>query len=371
MRIALVYLGRRGAGGPISMNIASHLSKRAEVLVILSELNKSLETWENTGVELVALPTYRGILGAVWAWIDPRPVCRIALQIRTWKPDVLFFPMFYTWNPLLQQNLKEFHSVVAVHDPVPHPGLMGIVYRLLEDISIRQATRVLLFSQIFVKELKKRGVRTERIDILPLAGLQYEQEYPQNQPKERQSESSMPCLLYFGRIEKYKGLEILLKSFQEISREMPVKLQIVGAGSLRPYRSLLKGLSNVEIINRWVEDSEIASYFEQATAVVLPYTSASQSGVIQVAAGYGLPVISTRVGGIPEQIEDGRTGLLVEPNSIEGLTEAIRQLLTTNSLAEELGRNLEREYRKLRNWDLIAEKVFEICVKATYVVQPS
>jgi glycosyltransferase involved in cell wall biosynthesis len=360
MRIALIYLGRRGSGGPISMNIASRLTKRAEVLVLLSELNKGLKTWENIGVELAVLPTYRGFLGAVWAWIDPRPVRLIASQIRTWKPDVLFFPMFYTWNPLLQQNLKGFHSIVAVHDPVPHPNLVGFVYRFLEDKSIRQATRVLLFSQIFVKELEKRGVRTEQIDVIPLGELNY----AKNQAKDWNSERSMPCLLYFGRIEKYKGLEILLKSFQQVSCKTLVKLQIVGAGNLRPYWSLLKGLSNVEIINRWVEDSEIASFFERATVVVLPYTSASQSGVIQVAASYGLPVIATRVGGIPEQIEDGRTGLLVEPNSVEGLTEAILKLLRNIPLAEELGRNLELEFRKYRNWDLIAEKVFEICMKA-------
>ncbi len=157
---------------------------------------------------------------------------------------------------------------------------------------------------------------------------------------------------------------MLLDAFAQVSARRPnVRLLIAGDGSLGPYRRQLKNLKRVEIINRWVAEDEISQLFERADMVVLPYTSASQSGVLAVAAGYGLPVIATQVGGLPEQISDGKTGLLVPPGSAEALAAAIERLLDDHDLANQLGRALRREFEEQRSWEKVAGKLLDVIIK--------
>jgi glycosyltransferase involved in cell wall biosynthesis len=119
------------------------------------------------------------------------------------------------------------------------------------------------------------------------------------------------------------------------------------------------------LINRWVAEEEVAEIFEQATIVVLPYTAGSQSGVLPIAASFALPVIATRVGGIPEQIEHERTGLLVTPGSVAELAAAIQRLIQEPQFARQLGENLQHEYRENKNWKVISRKIFEVCSLAS------
>jgi glycosyltransferase involved in cell wall biosynthesis len=124
---------------------------------------------------------------------------------------------------------------------------------------------------------------------------------------------------------------------------------VVGEGNLNPYRSLLDCVPQVQLINKWLSEEEIAAIFNQANIVVLPYIAASQSGVVPIAASFALPVIATRVGGIPEQIEHETTGLLVEPGSVTELVAAIQRLIENPQLARQLGENLQRDYQENKN----------------------
>lgn len=362
MRIGIVYLGRRGSAGPISYELACHLSEKGSVFTMLSEQVEGLEIWRQSGLEFFCIPTYQNLAGAVRAWLDRPRLEWLAAQVRARSPDVLIYPMFYTLNPFLQRHLADIPSLVAVHDPIPHPGLIDFAYKILEDRSIRQATRCLLFSRGFEADLQKRGANPEKIDLLPHGELSYYQLY-HKQPAPQVSPGGTN-LLFFGRITAYKGLDILLQAYQRVSRLNKVTLQVVGAGDMRPYRNLLEKLPGVQVINRWINEDEVDSYFRLARMVVLPYTSATQSGVLAIAASYALPVIATRVGGIPEQFRDGETGLLIDPNSVGQLAEAIQRLLENPDYAATLGQNLAREFAENRSWAKIAEIVYSACEKA-------
>ncbi len=361
MRIG-IDLSRRGSGGPISFELASHLSHKASVFTLLSEQVEGLERWGQSGLEFFCVPTYQNLAGAVRAWLDRPRLKLLATQLRARSPDVLIYPMFYTLNPFLQQHLADIPSLVAVHDPLPHPGITDFAYKLLEDRSIRQATRGLLFSHGFETDLQKRGLQPEKIDYLPHGELSYYHQF-HNQPA-AQAASDKTNLLFFGRITAYKGLAVLLSAYRQVSKLYKVNLQIVGAGDMRPYRHLLEELPGLQVINRWINEDEVDSYFRSAQIVVLPYTSATQSGVLAIAASYALPVIATRVGGIPEQIQDGETGLLIDPNSVDQLAEAIQRLLENPDYAATLGQNLRRTYAETRSWAKISEIVCSACEKA-------
>ena len=357
MRIAVVYLGRRGSGSLISLSLCEHLAKKADVLIVRSSLVENLSAWKQAPFKQISVKTYRSFSQAVFAWLDYRQQHRIADQIRSWQPDLLLFPMFYTLNPFLQHQLTEIPSVVAVHDPIPHPGYVDWVYAKLENWSIQQARRCLLFSRVLVPALEERGVTSDRIDVIPHGPLIY--------PSVAQSDYSHPTsLLFFGRITPYKGLDVLIEAYSRLRERHQINLRIVGSGDLRPYLPLLENLPGVEIVNRWVDESEVSRFFGPNQIIILPYTSASQSGVIAIAAGFGLPVIATRTGGLPEQINDGVTGILVPAGSVGELVDAIEDLLKNSQKAAFLGQALAKDFSQNRNWNEIATQVLSACEKA-------
>jgi glycosyltransferase involved in cell wall biosynthesis len=365
MRIGLVYLGRRGSGGPISFELATRLARRGPVLTVLSTNLESLQVWQASGLELLTTHTYRTTAGAILAWLNPIKLHRLASRIRLWKPDVLLYPLFYTLNPFLQIHLRDIPSVVAVHDPQPHPGLRDRTYHFIENLSIRQATHCYVLSETFRIDLQRRGVRPERIDHVPHADLSYYRRFaPQGGSSPTRKPDDIPTLLFFGRITAYKGLEVLLRAFQQIRQHRSARLLIAGDGDLRPYQPLLEGLPDVEITNRWIDESEIHTFFERATLLVAPYTSASQSGVIAIASGFGLPVVATHTGGLPEQVQPDHTGILVSPGSVSELVNAIEKLLDEPAHARELGQNLQQDTLANRNWDQVADLVTEVCAIA-------
>jgi len=364
MKIALIYLGRRGAGLPISLELARHLAETEELLMVLSETAAASVDWTSLGVKTLTAITYENLAQAVWSWIDQRRIHRLAEQIAAWKPDVLLFPMFYTWNPFLQARLRHIPSVIAVHDPRPHPGLSDKLFQWLENRSIRLAARGLVFSQSLAPELARRGISPEKIDTISLGAFDYKYVKSPTGFQSNATEQIAPTLLFFGRITEYKGLEILLPAFQQVRLHHKVQLLIAGDGDLRPYRPLLETCEGVEVINRWVADEEIPEIFQRADMVILPYTSASQSGVIPIAASFGLPVIATCTGGIPEQIQDGQNGLLIEPGSTEQLVEAIEHLLTDSSIGQGLGQRLRDDFENEHNWQQTAIIVRDSLLKA-------
>jgi glycosyltransferase involved in cell wall biosynthesis len=374
MRIGIIHLGRRGAGGPISFELATRLAAREPVLVVLSTQLEGLDVWQKSGLELLTTATYRSTAGAVLAWLNHIQLHRLASRIRAWKPDVLLYPLFYTLNPFLQMHLGGIPSVVAVHDPQPHPGLRDRAYHFIENLSIRQATRCYILSEAFRVPLQQRGVAPERIDYIPLPDLSYYRRFTTpGGISTIQNPDESPILLFFGRITAYKGLEVLLQAYRQIRLgdqchpPRPVRLLIAGDGDLRPYQPLLEGLPDVEIANRWIEESEIHTFFERARMLVAPYTSASQSGVIAIAAGFGLPVVATHTGGIPEQIQQDKTGILVRPGSVDELAKAIEGLLDDPARADALGQKLREDTLDHRNWDRITALVGEACAKALTV----
>ena len=357
-RIAMIYLGRKGAGGPISLALGQALRARgASVTAFLSDALENLPAWQQAGLPFTALPTFHNSLEAAWTLLNGARLRHLAHQVRACKPELLLFPMFHPWNVRLQTLLSPLPSAVFVHDPRPHPGLTGWLHARREDRSLLSAAHCLVFSRGLAPELQARGVPAERIAVVPLGPLEYEGSGPPlSQP---------PHLLFFGRIEPYKGLEFLLEAFEQFQPRWPnVSLTVAGEGDLRPYQARLNRLRGVEVISGWIPENEIGRIFARATLLVLPYTSASQSGVLAIAAGFGLPVVATHTGGIPDQLRDGETGLLVEPGSANALVAGIERLLAAPNLARRLGAALRQDFSRRQNWDQAAALILQLCRRA-------
>jgi glycosyltransferase involved in cell wall biosynthesis len=171
-------------------------------------------------------------------------------------------------------------------------------------------------------------------------------------------------LLFFGFVRAYKGLEHLLRAMLELDPEH--HLVVVGEFYERRerYRELLDAVAargQLTLVDRYVPNEEVAAWFQGADLVVVPYLSATQSGIVQMAYGFGLPVVATRVGGLPEVVEDGRTGYLVPPGDPAALAAAIRRHFTEGD-PERFRRAIE-ERRGAYSWERMVETIEAIAAE--------
>lgn len=139
-----------------------------------------------------------------------------------------------------------------------------------------------------------------------------------------------PVALFFGFVRPYKGLRYLLEAMPGVLQE--VDLQLVVAGEFwddkQDYLDLVDRLGigpALTIVDRYVPNEELGLYFDAADVVVLPYLSVTQSGIAQLAYGFGKPVITTDVGDLREVVEHERTGLIVPPADADALSAALRR----------------------------------------------
>jgi D-inositol-3-phosphate glycosyltransferase len=136
--------------------------------------------------------------------------------------------------------------------------------------------------------------------------------------------SARNVALFFGHVRPFKGLDIALRAWPRLKSN--VVLLVAGEAwwnREQEYRDLAKGLDNVRFDFRFIPDSEIATYFGAADVVLAPYRTEAQSGVALASFHFGRPVIASRVGGLPEIIEEGKNGLLVPPDDPDALARAV------------------------------------------------
>lgn len=167
-------------------------------------------------------------------------------------------------------------------------------------------------------------------------------------------------LLFFGFVRKYKGLDILLAAMPWVLREKKVTLLIVGEfwekKTIYLKQIARNGLGTaVLIVDAYVPNEDMGTYFAAADLVVQPYLSASGSGICQLAYGFNRPVIATRVGSLAEVIEDWVNGRIVPPNAPRLLATAIVESLEPVILRS-LTRNAEKTKEKYA-WETLAEMI--------------
>jgi glycosyltransferase involved in cell wall biosynthesis len=190
---------------------------------------------------------------------------------RSWVP---------TWTNKLLRNSILF--VLTVHDPFPHNGdaFRGTPLRALAD-------RVIVHGGILQEEWRSRdrciGARLQAIPHGVLGA---------REASARVISETPPRFLFFGRIEPYKGLGVLLHAGELLAeRGFQFRLIVAGTGSdLNRYLAHIRGRAWVELIEQRIHADELPELFGRASAVVLPYTEATQSGVDAKAFGFGLPV---------------------------------------------------------------------------------
>ena len=241
--------------------------------------------------------------------------------------------------------------------------------KFLTKLGLKFASKFLTLSGIVEKEVQQysKGKKVYRSE-LPVYDCykQAEQASFKKLKEELGFAEDSLVLLFFGYVRKYKGLDILIEAFPKILSAIPkAKLLIVGEFYDNPseYLELIKRLKlaeQVKVINQFVPNEDVAKYYQAADVVILPYRSATQSGILNVAYGSYKPVIVTDVGGLAEFVDEGKTGFVVKPNSPEAIAEGVNKFLNarekTDFAIHIQARNRKNSFNQLPE---VFEKIFE------------
>jgi glycosyltransferase involved in cell wall biosynthesis len=262
----------------------------------------------------------------------------ILRTLDSFKPDVVHFQQGHLWFNLgLRKLRKKYPLVLTIHDPRYHSGDAESkkTPQWATDYGFKQADQLILHGRALADQVHQIfGFKRDMLHVIPHINMCEEPETSNIQPQEPGN------ILFFGRIWDYKGLDYLIEAEPFITAKYPnVKIVIGGTGDdFQRYRAKMVNPDRFEVHNRWISSQDQASMFQRASVVVLPYTDATQSGVVPVAYAYEKPVVATSVGALPECVEHEKTGLLVPPRDPVSLANAILQLLDNPSLAREFGK---------------------------------
>lgn len=361
-KLLIVNLGRKGAGPVYSLEMAKALEKLGEykIKALISKKCDNYDAWAKSEIDLISIDTFESNKEFVLATLNILKFIKLHKIIKCFSPDYVYIPMIHWWNPIINFISGKAKIIFTVHDVIQHKGEESLLADTLRKITLRQSDKVIILSESLREKLVKQGVERSKIFVIPHANFTYYGEEFDIGTKKYDYNR----ILFFGRINKYKGLDVLLEAMKKIVEINPnLVLNIVGNGDISEYHEDFKLLEkNLELNVRWIKDEEVAEFFIQSDLVVVPYIEASQSGVIPLAYSFGLPVIATRIGGIPEQVEEGETGYLIEPNNVEELVNSIVKLSGDLSLKEELGKNAYKYAKEKLTWEG-SGRLFEILVK--------
>jgi len=170
-------------------------------------------------------------------------------------------------------------------------------------------------------------------------------------------------VLFFGYVRAYKGLDVLLEAMGLLDRGLDVELLVAGEfyEDRRKYDERIRALpagTRVTVRPEYAPTERVRDYFSAADVVVLPYRSATQSGIAQIAYNFDLPVIATNVGGLAEVVRDGVTGSVVPPGDAGALAGALTAFFSGDA-AERYRENVRKEKARY-SWDHMVETIEQL-----------
>ncbi len=166
--------------------------------------------------------------------------------------------------------------------------------------------------------------------------------------------------MFFGFIRRYKGLDLLIEAFSKLSDEYHLVIAGEPYEPYAEYSDLIKRLKIGERVTQMIHfigDDDVRLLFSASDVCVLPYRSATQSGIVGIAYHFDLPLIATDVGGLREVIEPYGTGIMSDKATPEAIAGAIVEFFSSD--INQFSKSIER-YKELANWSNFAQKIIEL-----------
>lgn len=273
--------------------------------------------------------------------------------------DFTLRTLYGHWAYIVDKSVNRDRIVTLCHDPKIHSGEKKYIGKLYHK-HIRQSDDVFVLTNSFKEVVHKNyGIPMKHIHYVPHGRMNMYQAR-QEVKYQKYFDPKKVNFVFFGRIEKYKGLHVLCEACQILKRKRKdFTVLVAGNGDFQPYKKGFEDLGCATVINRFISDEEVGSLFEGANIVTtVPYIDATQSGVIPLAYEYDTPIIASDIGGLREQLDDGKIGLLFENGNAEDLAEKMEVFIDH---PEEFDNqvHLMRKYRDTLNWDVVAQQFID------------
>ena len=286
--------------------------------------------------------------------------------IRDWEPDVLIvrYWMSYFAPSLgyITRKMKKHCKVISILDNViPHE--QHFFDAPLTKYFLQGSTGSVTLCEAVSHDLLELKPDARHTVIQHPLYSHFGSKIPREEAERKLGlEPGKKNLLFFGLIREYKGLDILLEAFGMLPGEN-WQLIIAGEpyGSFDKYQNIIDSLPNKERISlslKYIKDSEVTDYFSAADLAVLPYRSATQSGISSVAYHFEVPMIVTDVGGLKETIGDRGTGLVSPEGSPEAICKEILRYFSNPAIKESCISNIRLEKERL-SWKTFAHSLTE------------
>ena len=338
----------------------------------------SFKVWNHFYERSHARPRSRA-RGPLWKLLKlaehTRDMARLVTECEKRKPDIIHFQ----WLPVpmidrryLAKLRRIAPLVLTLHNTTTFHG--SLVQRLHQEIGFgaifQHLSGLIVHTEFSKRMVIERGwLPAEKVHVVPHGVLDYYRSIAAPPPAlapGSDAEPAEPTVLFFGAIEHYKGVDLLIRAFAALPRDMQATSRMCIAGKpgmdvsgLRELASSLGIEQRTNWILRFVSEEEIPMLFGSAAVVVLPYREIDQSGVLMTAIAFDKPIIASRVGGLAETIRDNVHGRLFQAGDVPSLTAAMAEILGQ----PERRRDMERAVRRLReslSWENSAGRTIEV-----------
>jgi glycosyltransferase involved in cell wall biosynthesis len=351
-KILILSLGRKGGCVTYGTQIINNFNFDYELYV-------SNYCIEEIPLNSIKIRTYQNKIEFIFSTFFRMPIWLIKIFIGVVKNKykAIYLPYFHFWNifPILIFKIFQRPIIITVHDGIMHYGDGEILEQTLNKICIKLADKI-IFLTSYVQNLTKKKIGFKASSFVIPHGLIL----PNNiMPRKRKHPKGILKILFFGRINKYKGIELLLEAFQLLSKPQDYYLTIAGKSS---YNINWPQLRNLSVIDKFLEEEEISYLLNTSDILILPYIEATQSGVVTLGMASGLPIICTDVGGLKEQI--GYENALFCSISSSDLKSKIELLHDDCAIYETLSDRILAKGESL-SWSKIAMQIQELIEEST------
>lgn len=295
--------------------------------------------------------------------INPFSYFSTARIVKSYAPDILitkFWMPFFAipLGTVLNRLKKATFNISILDNVVPHEKRFG-------DIAMTKF--FLQQNHLFVTMSK--AVESDLLSLLPKANFirlvhpLYDHFGEKVDTAQARRKLGLPAdkfiLLFFGFIREYKGLDLLIKALALLPNDFHL---VVAGEAYSPFNNYDKIIRELQLQNRislfvrYVADQEVPLFFSSANLCVLPYKSATQSGIVGISYHFNLPVVATNVGSLPEMIEPYRSGLIVPKITPESIAQTIIEF--SKQQKSQFVQGIQK-YKTIATWDYFAERLIE------------
>jgi len=343
-------------------SLAEHLTKRGHEVHIMTSHDGGLPHFHKEKeffVHRIAFPR-NGTIGIILFW------AKIFLEIKKVRPDVVHAQALNTGVPALfaMKCFKIPYIVWGRGSDVYIPVRFGDT---LNQLILKNASAILALTNDM--KTKINSFYSREIHVVP-NGIDIKQSNPTSRSTEVKGRSK--SIVFVGRLHQVKGVQYLLTAMKQIHEEIPdTRLILVGDGEERERLQRMvddyKLDRCVEFVGR-VPHEKIPEYLLLADIFVLPSLSEGFPVTILEAMSCGLPIVASRVGGIPDILEDGVNGYMVEAKSSDELAERLTALLKNDEMRMKISNNNLQEVRRY-SWESVTmtvESIYSLTVAHTF-----